>query len=327
MLCLILKAWHSSTINLNVFFMQFTWKAAMQAYSEKDWRDFVFFSANVQHLLGIHQLGIQQNLHREVINFSVRQAEMDPANFQFEDKTFWLSPPERPQVILSFHFGYYRAVPAFLVQRGYKLCIPVTKEVIIRQIKYYEDLLGEQWEEQVLFLEAEDPYLFFKLRRQLDLGYHIFCYLDGGVSAAKDSQTQKLSEIHFLNGSIKINHGILHMAFLLQKNITVLIAKIAAENEPIGICALSHWYPNWFPSARQFTDYFSRIIYDDFEEILLEYPEAWEAWLYLHRTMLPSSEESAWPTAGRMISFGNKGKQLLLDKFTYLSYLFPVTFL
>ncbi|HAU54374.1 MAG TPA: hypothetical protein DCW66_14490 [Sphingobacterium sp.] len=23
--------------------MQFTWKAAMQAYSEKDWRDFVFF--------------------------------------------------------------------------------------------------------------------------------------------------------------------------------------------------------------------------------------------------------------------------------------------
>ncbi|MDR0261965.1 MAG: hypothetical protein LBJ04_01935 [Sphingobacterium sp.] len=305
--------------------MQFIWKAAKQAYTEKDWRDFVFFSANVQHLLGIHQLGIQQNLHREVINFSVRQAEMDPAKFKFDDKSFRLSPPERPQVILSFHFGYYRAVPAFLVQRGYKLCIPVTKEVMIGQIKYDEELLGGQWEEQVLFLEAGDPYLFFKLRRQMDLGYHIFCYLDGGGYAVKDFPPQKLSEIPFLNGHIKINRGILHMAFLLQKNITVLIAKITEQNKPIGISTLSHWFANWFPSARQFTDYYSRIIYDDFEEAVLESPEAWEAWLYLHRIMLPSSDESAWPIASRVISFSIKGKQLLLDKFTYRSYVFPGT--
>ncbi len=307
--------------------MQFIWKAAMQGYTEKDWRDFVFFSANVQHLLGIHQLDIQQNLHREVINFSRRQAQTDATKFLFADNIFWLSPPERPQVILSFHFGYYRAVPAFLVQRGYKLCIPVAKEVMIRQIKYYEGLLGEQWEEMVIFLEAEDPYLFFKLRRQMDLGYHIFCYLDGGVSAAKDLQAQKLSEIPFLNGSIKIKHGILHMAFLLQKNITVLIAKIAVESEPIVICTLSHWYPNWFPSARKFTDYFSRIIYQDFEEVLLEYPEAWEAWLYLHKTISPSSDVAAWSATNRIISFSMKDKQLLFDKFTYLSYPLPVKIL
>lgn len=306
--------------------MQFTWKAAMNGYTERDWRDFVFFSANVQHLLGIHRLDIQQNLHRATINFSRRQAETDVTKFQFEDKTYWISP-ERTQFILSFHFGYYRAVPAFLVQRGYKLCILVAKEVMLQQSQHYATLLGDHRQKQVVFLEAEDPYLFFKLRQQMDLGYHIFCYLDGGVSAAKDLQAQKLSEISFLNGSIKIKHGILHMAFLLQKNITVLIAKIAAENEPIVICALSHWYQNWFPNARQFTDYFSRIIYEDFEEALLEYPEAWEAWLYLHRTMLPSSDEASWSATNRIISFNNKEKQLLFDKFTYLSYLFPVTIL
>lgn len=307
--------------------MQFTWRAAMQAYTEKDWRNFVFFSANVQHLLGIHQLDIQQNLHRETINFSSQQAEMDPAKFQFDYNIFWLSPPERPQVILSFHFGYYRAVPALLVQRGYKLCIPVAKEVMLQQSQHYAAMLGDRWQKQVVFLDAEDPYLFFKLRQQMDLGYHIFCYLDGGVSAEKDFQAQKLSEIPFLNGSIKIKHGILHMAFLLQKNITVLIAKIAAENEPIVICTLSHWFKNWFPSARQFADYFSRIIYRDFEEVLLEYPEAWEAWLYLHKSMSPSSDEATWSATNRIISFRMKEKQLLFDKFTYLSYPFPVTIL
>ncbi|MBB1645593.1 hypothetical protein [Sphingobacterium sp. UME9] len=307
--------------------MQFTWRAAMQAYTEKDWRNFVFFSANVQHLLGIHQLDIQQNLHRAAINFSRRQAQTDATKFLFADNIFWLSPPERPQVILSFHFGYYRAVPAFLLQRGYKLCIPVAKEVILQQSQHYAALLGDRWQKQVVFLDAEDPYLFFKLRQQMDLGFHIFCYLDGGVSAAKDLQAQKLSEIPFLNGSIKIKHGILHMAFLLQKNITVLIAKIAAENEPIVICALSHWYSNWFPSARQFADYFSRIIYRDFEEVLLEYPEAWEAWLYLHKTMSPSSDVATWSANNRIISFSMQDKQLLLDKFNYLSYPLPVTIL
>ncbi len=305
--------------------MQSTWKAAMNCYTEKDWRDFVLFSANVQHLLGIHQIDIQQNLHRAAINFSKRQAETDVTKFQFESKTYWISP-ERAQFILSFHFGYYRAVPAFLVQRGYKLCIPVAKEVMLQQSQHYAALLGDRWQKQVVFLDAEDPYLFFKLRQQMDLGYHVFCYLDGGVSTANDVQGQKLSEIPFLNGSIKIKHGILHMAFLLQKNITVLIAKIAAENEPIVIYELSHWYENWFPSGRQFTDYFSRIIYKDFEEVLLEYPEAWEAWFYLHRIMLPSSDVAIWPAkTSRIIFFNIKQKQLLLDKFTYLSYLLPGT--
>lgn len=306
--------------------MQFNWRAAMQAYTEKDWRDFVFFSANVQHLLGIHQLDIQQNLHRATINFSRRQAETDTTKFQFQDETNWILP-ERAQFILSFHFGYYRAVPAFLLQRGYKLCIPMAKDVMLQQSQHYATLLGDRWQKQVVFLEAEDPYLFFKLRQQMDLGYHVFCYLDGGVSAAKDFQAQKLNEIPFLNGSIKIKHGILHMAFLLQKNITVLIAKIAAENEPIVICALSHWYKNWFPSAGQFADYFSRIIYQDFEGVLLEYPEAWEAWLYLHKTMSPKSDGATWPPTNRIISFNMKEKQLLLDKFTYLSYPLPVKML
>lgn len=306
--------------------MQFTWRAAMQAYTEKDWRDFVFFSANVQHLLGIHQLDIQQNLHRAAISFSRRQAETDTTKFQFQDETNWILP-ERAQFILSFHFGYYRAVPAFLVQRGYKLCIPMAKDVMLQQSQHYATLLGDRWQKQVVFLEAEDPYLFFKLRQRMDLGYHVFCYLDGGVSAAKDFRSQKLSEIPFLNGSIKIKHGILLMAFLLQKNITVLIAKIAAENEPIVICALSHWYKNWFPSAGQFADYFIRIIYQDFEEVLLEYPEAWEAWLYLHKTMSPKSDVATWSPTNRIISFNMKEKQLLLDKFTYLSYPLPVKML
>ncbi|WP_426790135.1 hypothetical protein [Sphingobacterium sp. WOUb80] len=304
--------------------MQFIWKAAMQGYTEKDWRDFVFFSANVQHLLGIHQLDIQQNLHRATINFSRRQAETDAIKFQFNDETYWLSP-ERAQFILSFHFGYYRAVPAFLVQRGYKLCIPVAKEVMSQQSQHYAALLGDRWQKQVVFLEAEDPYLFFKLRQQMDLGYHIFCYLDGGVSAAKEAQRSKLKKIPFLNGQISVQYGLLDMVHLLGKKLTVLIAEMPLENENITIRTLDHCDVNWYPNRNHFTEYYSRIIYEDFEEVLLEYPEAWEPWLYLHKTMSPSSDEATWSVTNRIISFSMKEKQLLFDKFTYLSYPLPVT--
>ncbi|MDM1295292.1 hypothetical protein HX021_13470 [Sphingobacterium sp. N143] len=304
--------------------MQFNWKAAMLAYTEKDWREFVFFSANMQHLLGICNLDIQQNLHRAVINFSNRQAEVNVFGLQFDGKPSWLPPPEKPGFILTFHFGYYRAVPAFLLQLGYKLCIPVAEEIIDQQMQYYKDQLGDSWQQQVIFLKAEDPYLFFKLRRQMDRGYHVFCYLDGGLSAAKDAARYKLKEIQFLNGRIAVQHGILDMAHLLGKNLTILIAEIPLENNPVTIRTLDHCPVNWFPNRQYFTDYFIRVIYEDFEEVLLGHPEAWEAWLYLHKTMSPSSDESRWGIDQRIILFKNADQHLLLDKFTYLSYALPL---
>ena len=300
--------------------MQFTQTTDLPVYSEKDWRNFVFFSANVQHLLDVRVLATQQKLYLAVCSFAARQAEADMDTFHFLDETFWLSPPDNPAFILTFHFGHYRAIPIFLVRLGYKLCIPVSKDVMAQQLAYYTAQLGDSWKEQVLFLEAEDPHLFFKLRRHMDQGYHVLCYLDGGTGASIETSNHKLTEIPFLNGSIRLQQGIVDMAWLLQKKINTLLAEMPDEQNGLTIRTLDYCDTKWYGDRKVFTNYYIKSIYLDFENVLLQHPEGWEAWLYLHKSMSPDSDERRWTTDQRIILFKNQGQQLLLDKYTYLSY-------
>ncbi|RKO72535.1 hypothetical protein D7322_07010 [Sphingobacterium puteale] len=300
--------------------MQFTQTTDLPVYSEVTWRNFVFFSANVQHLLDVRALATQQKLYHHVCSFAALQAQADMDTFLFRDKTFWLAPPDRPAFILTFHFGHYRAVPIFLVRRGYRLCIPVSKDVRAQQEAYYSAHLGASFREQVLFLEAEDPHLFFKLRRHMDQGYHVLCYLDGGTGASVTADANKLTEIPFLNGSIRVRQGIVDMAWLLQKGIHTLIVEMPDEQNGLTICTLDYCDTKWYGDRKFFVNYYIKSIYQDFEDALLQHPEGWEAWLYLHKTMAPGSHESRWTTEQRMVLFKNQGQQLLLDKYTYLSY-------
>ncbi|OOG16341.1 hypothetical protein BWD42_21640 [Sphingobacterium sp. CZ-UAM] len=299
--------------------MELTYKDAMQTYAEKDWMEFVFFAATVQHLLGIKSFNTQEQLYLQVCNYAVKQANAIGDNFRFQGNRMGLLPIAEPGFILTFHFGQYRAIPAFLIERGYKLCIPVSREVIAQQEQYYLEIVGEDWGSKLLFLEAEDPHLFFKIRRQMGLGFHVLCYLDGGVSAVVDEQ-RKLLKIPFLNGTISVQQGIIKMASLLNAKISVLIADPSVDNGAVAIRCLDFCDTNWYMYSRDFAGYYLRQIYLDFEDVVLQDPQAWEPWLYLHRTMKPDSEKDKWTGKSRLIPFKHNGRHLLLDKYAYLSY-------
>jgi len=299
--------------------MDFTYKDAMQTYAEKDWMEFVFFAANVQHLLGINSFNIQQQLYLQTCNYAIKQANTIGNKFRFEKKWMRLFPKEEPGFILTFHFGRYRAIPAFLIQQGYKLCIPVSREVIVQQEQYYSKLVGVDWGIKLLLLEAEDPHLFFKIRRQMALGFHVLCYLDGAVSAVADEQ-RKLVKIPFLNGTISVQQGIIRMAYLLKTKISVLIADPHSDHGVMAIHSLDFCDTDWYRYHKDFAEYYLRKIYLDFEDVLLREPQAWEPWLYLHRAMKPGSELDQWNSKSRLIPFKHNGRYLLLDKFAYLSY-------
>jgi len=299
--------------------MKFNCKDAMQTYAEKDWMEFVFFAANVQHLLGINSFNIQEQLYLQTCNYAVKQADVIGNKFRFQGHKMELLSMAEPGFILSFHFGQYRAIPAFLIQQGYKLCIPVSREVIAKQEQYYSELMGEGWGSKLLFLEAEDPHLFFKIRRQMGLGFHVLCYLDGAVSAVADEQ-RKLVKIPFLNGTISVQQGIIKMAYLLKTKISVLIADPHSDNGVVAIRCLDFCDTNWYMYHQDFAEYYLMQIYLNFEDVLLQDPQAWEPWLYLHRTMRPDSEQDQWNSRSRLILFKNNGRYLLFDKFAYLSY-------
>lgn len=300
--------------------MKLNYKDAMHTYAEKDWLEFVFFAANVQHLLGINRFHTQEKLYHEVCNYAAKQAAVIADKFQFERMMMGHLSTEKPGFILTFHFGQYRAIPAFLIQQGYKLCIPVSREVIAQQEQHYSELMGEGWSAKLQFLEAEDPHLFFKIRQQMGLGFHVLCYLDGGVSAATDQQ-RKLVKIPFLNGNISVQQGIIKMAYLLRTKIYVLIADpFSSADDVLVIRQLDFCDTSWYIYSKDFVEYYLRQIYWGFEDVVLQDPEAWEPWLYLHQSMKPGSEQDKWASGSRLLPFQHRGRYLLLDKFSYLSY-------
>lgn len=299
--------------------MQITWKDAMQTYAEKDWMEFVFFAANVQHLLGINNFNTQEQLYLQTCNYAIKQANIIGNNFRYQGHEGELLSIGESGFILSFHYGQYRTIPAFLIQQGYKLCIPVSREVIAQQAQYYVEIMGEDWGSKLLFLEAEDPHLFFKIRQQMAQGFHVLCYLDGGISAVADEE-RKLIKIPFLNGSISVQQGIIKMAYLLKTKINVLIADPCSSDGEVTIRSLDFCDTSWYRYSKDFAGYYLRQIYLDFEDVVLQYPHAWEPWLYLHRAMKPDSEKDKWTDTSRLIPFKHNGRFLLLDKFAYLSY-------
>lgn len=299
--------------------MKLNYKDAMHTYAEKDWLEFVFFAANVQHLLGINRFHTQQQLYHEVCNYAAKQAAVIADKFRFESVMMGRLSTEKPGFILTFHFGQYRAIPAFLIQQGYKLCIPVSRKVIAQQQQHYSNVMGEGCDSKLQFLEAEDPHLFFKIRQQMGLGFHVLCYLDGGASAATDEQ-RKLVKIPFLNGTISVQQGIIRMAHLLKTKIYVLIADPSSTDDVLLIRQIDYCDTSWYKYRKDFAAYYLRQIYWDFEDVVLQEPQAWEPWLYLHQTMKPASEQDKWTGRSRLIPFQNRGRYLLLDKFTYLSY-------
>ncbi|WP_343539449.1 hypothetical protein [Sphingobacterium thalpophilum] len=294
-------------------------KEGIFRYGEKDWMEFVFFAANVQHLLGVTDLAAQEKLYVRVNRFAHEQAAFDLNRIDFVDHTSGMPLPDEPSFILAFHFGQYRAIPAFLIQKGYRLCIPVSRLVLEQQQHYYASLLGERGCQQLLFLDAEDPQLFFKLRRHMEWGFHVFCYIDGGASAL-GALRSKRTAIPFLEGSIWVQQGILEMAHLLKKPMSLLAAVPAETGGKLAVELLNRCDTTCGMGREAFAGHYIQSVYLEFAGLLVQYPYAWEAWLYLHRTMHPHSDILKWQDDSRLILFKNKEHYLLLDKFSYLSY-------
>jgi len=197
----------------------------------ESWEEFAHFSANLQHILGIPFSARHFQEYTACRAYARRQAGLDlraGITVPFADRNLARLAAGPPAMFVSFHFGSYRSVPLRILALGRSVCVVLSRDVLAKYSRYYSALLADPGDPDgpagLLLLEAEDPSLFFKLRRAARRGMHAFVYADGarGARAAGNEQGQLIS-VELLSGRLGARSGYLDFAHMLDMGVHLLL--------------------------------------------------------------------------------------------------------
>jgi len=285
----------------------------------KQWRKFAYMSANFQHILGLFDLSQQLNLFFNYQAYA-RQRSKAPllesiTGCEAERHNLSLMRAQR-RMWVSYHLGIYQSIPIRLMMSGISLCVIVARDVLKDYRAFYTSVIRKiHLEGKMCFQDAEDPHLFFRLRKHVEAGYDVFVFADGAFGSAQPSQ-QKLHKITLLDGAINVRTGFMRIAQLLGLTVTKIVERSSdcpsyrlLEVDELG-CHKQGWVDS--PTNRCVQN-----LYQAFERDLSSYPHMWETWRYLHQHYHPTSELATWDSIHRIIPIKEERGYRLLDKFTY----------
>ncbi len=192
-------------------------------------------------------------------------------------------------IVSTYHTGSYRLLISLFAKLGIKFALVTESKFITDQgdeinavySKMMRSLGVENFKEIEIF-SAEDTQLLFKLRNHLNNGYSIIFYIDGNTGTSRfDIDDSKLMNINFLADFINVRKGIAFLSFLTKTPIiSAICRKInAVENE-----LKFELIDNQFDVLRNdFINQTTRRLFLILENFLIEYPDQWEGWFYIHK--------------------------------------------
>ncbi|MGO3267793.1 MAG: hypothetical protein ACTIK3_13980 [Sphingobacteriaceae bacterium] len=292
---------------------------------EEKWREFAYFSANTQHILGLPFGKAHLRGYLKLKKYNSQQALLDLRNGLPDDvrndqiKEYMA---DEPALFVSFHYGAYRTLPLRILREGRSVCVLLSQDVYAVYSKYYEKLLSttdsSDRTARLHLLPVEDPSVFFKLRKMVAAGMHVFVYADGAKGTFASPTNERLKRIQLLNGSINVRSGYLDFAYLLGLQVHLVLDR--SEN-PLAIkdsdSSLFCYKLQNNGNRREFVEKTLLEIYDQLGQVLNQAPYRWEALWYLHRHCLPQSDVLSWERQLRVLPFSHHQKQLGLDRYTY----------
>lgn len=292
---------------------------------EEQWREFAYFSANIQHILGVPFGTPHLKEYLKLKKYSSSQALLDirnglPNDIRNDRIKEYLT--NEPSLFVSFHYGAYRTLPLRILREGRSVCVLLSQDVYSIYAEYYKSLLpamdSPEGSPRLHLLPVEDPLVFFKLRKVVASGMHVFVYADGAKGTFALPSQERLKRIQLLNASINVRSGYLDFAYLLGLHVHVLLDR--SEN-PLEIkdseSSLFCYNVQSEGNRQEFVEKALLEIYGQLGKVLKGEPHAWEAFLYLHRHCLPQSEVLSWERQSRILPFSYNQKDCGLDRYTY----------
>jgi len=211
-------------------------------------------------------------------------------------------------IICTFHTGSYRIVNHILTKNEMPFTLVVAKSVLESQgaeiAKLHRLFTGAAGEAAVGMIDAESASAGLQMLKELKKGKNLVLYIDGNAGSGDDqSEKNNLCSVQFLAQSVFARKGIAFLAHIAKVPILPVVGYRKGSDD-IRLKFFSPIYPDLNESRESFSQIATQKIYDCAAPIIEAYPEQWEAWSYLHKSVHithPKPIKNALPTPVKII--------------------------
>jgi len=236
-------------------------------------------------------------LHQQLSIFEQSFFELpDYVVYENLNTQIWNLLSNGASIICTFHTGSYRLINLFLAKNKIPFSLVVSKDMIEREGELLKGMYDEynkpdNTQEGFRLIDAESPSSGLQMIKDLKQGRNLVIYVDGNIGAGNETINNNNScEINFLHSKIFARQGVGFLAHILQ----VPVLTVASYRKSINEIKLKFFDPV-FPDVNKDRALFAKKvmqeIYDLAAPIVKEYPEQWEAWLYLHKVITPTGND------------------------------------
>ncbi|HEX7904913.1 MAG TPA: hypothetical protein VF487_13635 [Chitinophagaceae bacterium] len=240
-------------------------------------------------------------------------------------------------IICTFHTGSYRLINLYLAKKGIPFSLVIGKEVMNQEggdfLSLYKDNSCNK--NGFRIIDAEDPHSALQMLRQLKSGNNLMIYLDGNVGAGNQTiQNDNNCLINFLEQKIYARKGVGYLAHAAGVPIIPVVCYRKSWSD-IYLKFFNPIYPNSDFPRNEYAEKITQFLYDLVSPFIIQYPEQWEAWLYLHKIahiinhevdehqnkkVSFNRPEQVLFNAERFGLYKISGRPFLFQKSTYFSY-------
>ena len=236
-------------------------------------------------------------------------------------------------IICTFHLGSYRLLNLFLATNKVPFSLVVSENVVREQGKLFDELHERFGAGNISLIAAEAPNSALAMMKELKKGRNLLIYIDGNTGSGDATlHNDNGCSISFLNQRIVARKGIGFLAHAAGVPVLPAICYRPSELD-VRIRFFDLIMPDKSQERTEFAHALVQRIYDIASPFIKQYPEQWEAWLYLPKVTqvinkFPRGITGKWSLRSSAFVFNSmrfglfktSKRPYLFDKESFVSY-------
>jgi lauroyl/myristoyl acyltransferase len=203
-----------------------------------------------------------------------------------------------PFIICTYHLGSYRLLNSILISKDIDFCLVTDNQYIKDQGKKTKEIFKSIRNFYSLFenkdleiLDAENPLIGLQTIRKLKMGYTLLFYIDGNTGVtSKLSNLDNFVKINFLNTQYYARKGIAYLSYISGVPI-IPVVSLRTNWLERKVIFHSEIKVDLNVDKENYCNKTTQKLYDILSDYLKKYPEQWESWMYVHKSIKLNEEK------------------------------------
>ncbi len=213
---------------------------------------------------------------------------------KFRGKHKFLKKADAPRIYCTYHLGSYRLLTSVLFRQGVDCVLLVGNNMNRSQgdgmAEHIEELRKKHGLTNVFrVVETGSPSAGLTVLRELKAGRSLIVYVDGSPETAPEAgeESQFLS-VRFGDRRVLTRKGVAYLSHAAGVPIVPVVSYRQADMTNVLHC-LNPILPIAHSNREIYCQEAMQQLYDAFWPFLIQYPEQWEGWNYIHSFLEPET--------------------------------------